>query len=150
MSVNLYVLYRNLWTRLNLDPTSRTTGQWNALDSIYRHPQGLGTIYVGNQTAAESYSMLRSHGITRVVNCTFGESKIPNYHSGKLQYLTFPVSHWQMHVNATNSSVIAFTSPLFDFIEGAITKGESVLVSTRCTDADTRFVSLIDLVPIDV
>ena len=48
-----------LWERLNLDPASRTTGQWNALDSIYRHPTGGGIIYVGNQTAAESITMLK-------------------------------------------------------------------------------------------
>ena len=66
-------------------------GHWNALDSIYRHPTGNGIIYVGNQTAAENFTLLRSHGITHVVNCTHGESKIPNYHEGKLAYLTFPV-----------------------------------------------------------
>jgi hypothetical protein len=31
---------RALWAKLNLDPNSRNTGQWNALDSIYRHPTG--------------------------------------------------------------------------------------------------------------
>jgi hypothetical protein len=31
---------RALWGRLNLDPTSRTHGHWNALDSIFRHPTG--------------------------------------------------------------------------------------------------------------
>lgn len=35
----------------------------------------------------------RSHGITRVVNCTHGESKIPDYHKDKLEYFTFPVSN---------------------------------------------------------
>jgi hypothetical protein len=48
-----------LWKRLNLDPTARQVGRWNALDSIYKHPHGGGTIYVGNQTAAESLSMLK-------------------------------------------------------------------------------------------
>lgn len=50
---------RALWARLNLDPSTRTTGYWNALDSIYRHPVGEGIIYVGNQTAAESLTTLR-------------------------------------------------------------------------------------------
>lgn len=50
---------RALWERLNLDPKSRVTGQWNALDSIFRHPTGGGIIFVGNQTAAESLSMLK-------------------------------------------------------------------------------------------
>jgi hypothetical protein len=50
---------RQLWERLNLDPSSRQSGLWNPLDSIWRHPEGGGTIYVGNQTAAENLTMLR-------------------------------------------------------------------------------------------
>lgn len=88
----------------------------------------VGTIYVGNQTAAENLSLLRAHGIKRVVNCTFGESKIPNYHAGKLDYHVFPVSHWQLYINGTHSSVLSFTNPVFAFIEEAIERGDSVLV----------------------
>ena len=95
----------------------------------------------------------RSVGITHVVNCTFGASKIPNFHEGKLQYYTFPISHWQSYVNSTNASVIgtlflnftlcsyspdpdvfnvtAFATPMFAFIEDAISSGGSVLVRTR-------------------
>jgi hypothetical protein len=50
---------RMLWERLNLDPKSRQSGHWNALDSIFRHPEGGGIIYVGNQTAAENISLLK-------------------------------------------------------------------------------------------
>lgn len=120
---------RNLWARLNLDPMSRPSGQWNPLDSIYRHPTGGGTIYVGNQMAAENLTLLRTHNISHVVNCTFGESKIPDYHLGKLQYYNFPVSHWPLYVNSTHSSVLAMTDPLFAFIDNAIANGKSVLVS---------------------
>ena len=48
-----------LWTKLNLDPSSRKAGMWNPLDSIWRHPEGGGTIYVGNQTAAENLTLLK-------------------------------------------------------------------------------------------
>eukprot|EP01039_Chlorochromonas_danica_P004278 gene4278-4698_t len=120
---------RNLWARLNLDRNTRNFGQWNPLDSIYRHPTGGGTIYVGNQSAAENYSTLKSHGITRVVNCTFGESKIPNYHASRgIEYFNFPISHWQMYVNSTNASVLGFVEPLFEFIEFAISRGDSILI----------------------
>jgi hypothetical protein len=71
----------------------------------------------------------RSHGITRIVNCTHGESKIPDYHSGKLLYYTFPISHWQLYVNSTNASVQVFTDPLFAYIEEAIANGQNVMVS---------------------
>ncbi len=50
---------RALWERLNLDPNARKFGQWNPIDSIWRHPVGGGTIYVGNQTAAENLTLLR-------------------------------------------------------------------------------------------
>eukprot|EP01032_Pedospumella_encystans_P019823 gene19823-22532_t len=119
---------RALWDRLNLDPSSRKAGMWNPVDSIWRHPEGGGTIYVGNQTAAENINLLRTHNITHVVNCTYGESKIPNFHAGKLSYITFPVSHWQSFVNPTHASILAFVAPVFDFIENAIARGESVLI----------------------
>lgn len=72
--------------------------------------------------------VLRSHGITRIVNCTHGESKIPDYHRDKLSYYNFPISHWQLYVNSTNASVQVFTDPLFEFIDEAISNGQNVLV----------------------
>lgn len=48
-----------LWEKLNLDPTSRKAGLWNPLDSIWKHPEGGGVIYVGNQTAAENLTLLK-------------------------------------------------------------------------------------------
>ena len=83
---------RALWARLNLDGAAgRARGHWNALDSLYRHPVSGGTLFVGNQSAAQNLSLLRSSGITHVVNCTHGPSKIPNYHPGELQYFEFPI-----------------------------------------------------------
>jgi protein-tyrosine phosphatase len=119
---------RDLWAKLNLDPESRGSGVWNPVDPIFRHPTGKGTIYVGNQTAAENYNYLRNLGITHVVNCTHGFSKIPNFHEGKLQYYNFPISHWTAFTNTTNASIIAFSTPLFQFIDSAIAQGHSVLV----------------------
>ena len=46
----------------------------------------------------------RGLGITRVVNCTIGVSKIPDFHQDKLLYYTFMV---------TSSSYLLFTSPFF-------------------------------------
>jgi hypothetical protein len=117
-----------LWARLNIDPTSVKGGLYNPMDPIWRHPTGGGTIYVGNQGAAQSLDFLRSNGITHVVNCTSGPSKIPNYHEGALKYYVFPVSifmnivvkiiahsrsdindkitYWNQYVDETDSSVL--------------------------------------------
>mmetsp|Transcript_21746 Transcript_21746/g.36378 ORF Transcript_21746/g.36378 Transcript_21746/m.36378 type:complete len:199 (-) Transcript_21746:245-841(-) len=119
---------RSLWQKLNLDPASHNAGMWNPVDPIWRHPEGGGTIYVGNQTAAESMSILRQHGITHIVNCTYGDSKIPDYHRGKLNYYNFAISHWQGFTNSTNASILGFAGPLFQFINSAVSAGESVLI----------------------
>jgi hypothetical protein len=120
---------RKLWASLNLDPDAHKGGQWNPTDPIYRHPTGGGTIYVGNQTAAENLAYLQQLGVTRVVNCTTGASRIPNFHEGRgMMYYTFTISNWQTCVNATHASVLAFANPMFAFIEEAISQGDSVLV----------------------
>jgi len=99
-----------LFAKLNLDPKSmERTSMWKNLDPIYRHPIGLGTIYVGNQNIAEDYKTLKKMNITHVVNCTHGVSKIPNFHEGKLKYNTFPISHWYSMTNPTNASVLGAT-----------------------------------------
>ena len=54
-----------------------SSGQWNPLDAIWRHPIGGGTIYAGNQTAASNLSLLHQHEITHIINCTIGASQIP-------------------------------------------------------------------------
>jgi len=119
-----------LFERLNLEYGGKSSGgnYWNPIDPIFKHPSGGGTIYVGNQTAAENLTLLKSSNITHVVNCTYGESKIPNFHAGKLSYINFPISHWQSFVNSNNASVLSFVEPVFAFIDEAITNGESVLV----------------------
>lgn len=121
---------RKLWERLNIDPSTKSSGQWNPLDPIWRHPEGGGTIYVGNQTAASNLELLTSRGITRVVNCTIGASQIPNFFekSGEIQYYRFSISHWQMYVNDSDSSVADFSKDLFSFIEQGVAAGESVMV----------------------
>ena len=82
---------RLIWNKLNLDVTTFKRGQWNAMDPIWRNPSTNGTIYVGNQTAAENLALLQSVGISYIVNCTTGDKRVPNFHEEKLRYLTFPV-----------------------------------------------------------
>lgn len=50
---------RALWAKLNLDPNTKSSSSWNVTDPIWRHPVGHGTIFVGNQTAAENINVLK-------------------------------------------------------------------------------------------
>lgn len=90
--------------------------------------------------------MLRSSGITHVVNCTHGPSKIPNYHVGSVAYYEFPISNWHNIVTGVDPTIIYgkscapsplvaitvpvadFVDPLFEFIDAALSAGNSVLV----------------------
>mmetsp|Transcript_23966 Transcript_23966/g.24207 ORF Transcript_23966/g.24207 Transcript_23966/m.24207 type:complete len:257 (+) Transcript_23966:67-837(+) len=122
---------RALWARLNLDKSLQGGRHWNALDPIWKHPTTGGTIYVGNQSAAENLKMLQSKGITHVVNCTAGQasSQIPNYHERTLRYYRFPISYWSNYVRPNDdASVQAFLNPVFEFIDSATNNGDSVLV----------------------
>lgn len=122
---------RALWARLNLDKSAVSGRQWNPLDPIWRHPTTGGTIYVGNQSAAENLRLLQSLGINSVVNCTAGQgsSQIPNYHDGKLKYYRFPISYWSSYVKPNDDeSVSAFLNPVFTFIDEALASGGNILV----------------------
>ncbi len=121
---------RKLLAGLNLSSVrDGTTSQWNNLDAIYAHPSSGGVIYVGNATAAESMEILGQHKITHVVNCTHGAGAIPCFHKGKLNYYTFPISHWWAHIkDNNNASVYLFADPLWAFIDSALEAGGSVLV----------------------
>ena len=72
--------------------------------------------------------MLEAHGITHVVNCTSGGTKIPNYHERSLSYIEFPITFWAHRTDDSDASIMEFVSELFMFIDSAIDRGESVLV----------------------
>ena len=109
-----------------IDP-NEATSRFNHLDPIFKHPNG-GCIYVGNQTAAADLKILKSHGITHVVNCTSGAAKIPDFHKGKLNYIEFPITFWNQYCDSTDASVLKFAGDLFAFIDTAMEGGNSVLV----------------------
>ena len=50
---------------------SITKTSYNDLDMIYKDSKTGGCIYVGNQTAAQSESLLNTHSISHVVNWYF-------------------------------------------------------------------------------
>ena len=116
-----------LWKRLGLDPAkSSEDSTWRNMDAIWRHAGG-GTVYVGNQMAAENLDLLVRNRITHVVNCTNGWGKIPNFHQQKLTYYEFDIARWSSVVS-DEDSLARFTDPMFAFVENAVRNGNSVLV----------------------
>lgn len=118
-----------LFTRLGLDakdgrPAALPGGEIYApMDPIWRDEATGGIIYVGNQTAASTYGMLRGANITHVVNCT---DNMPNFQEGKLEYYRFNISFWPS--SADDAGILRFVAPCFEFIDRALAAGGSVLV----------------------
>lgn len=129
-SVDFDAEAKALFSRLNLEGTVSATGHstsvYNHMDAIWRDPATGGTIFVGNQSAAQNKAFLVSNGVTHVVNCT---SNMPQYHERdpsepRLTYHRFDIATWQRH----GREILSFLTPVFEFIDGAIAKGGSVLV----------------------
>jgi protein-tyrosine phosphatase len=101
---------------------------WNDMDAIYKHPIGKGTIFVGNKIAAENLSLLKQLKVTRVINCTFDNLSVPNFHEKHFKYYNFAIRNWNKYITSANSTILEFIYPVFRFIDPAIEKGENVLV----------------------
>ena len=82
---------------------SRPRRIYEDLSLIFTDPKTGGKIFVGNQPAAQSASILNTNDITCVVNCT---EDMPNFFEGArpagaalISYHRFNVSCWMRHVN---------------------------------------------------
>ena len=69
---------------------------WNDYDAIYRFASSGIILYVGNDRTAQNELILRKLGIKSIINCTHGDSQLPNYHQGmgEYRYLNFPICYW--------------------------------------------------------
>jgi hypothetical protein len=111
-------------------PSGDNKSRYNSLDPIWRDLKTGGAVYVGNYRAATSEELLRSHGITRVVNCTdnmemFMEQK-PNF-----TVLRFDIAGWwrDEHVkNGSTEGMLAFFQPVFSFVDEGVSKGDCILI----------------------
>ena len=115
---------RELLAQIGVEPTGR---RYNDKDPIYRDRKTGGIIYVGNHQAAEGpASVLARSSITRVVNCT---DDMANFCEGapELTYLRFNTAAWH-HECPDNAALLRFVNRLFAFVDGALERGESVLV----------------------
>jgi len=120
---------RKLLARMGVQPGRPTSG-YNKLDALWSDPKTGGTIFVGNEQAAR---VADAH-VTHVVNCT---DDIPNYKESSpgMSYLKFNVSYWQSCGGSrdfrrkSDSEITEWLeSTVFPFVNGALAKGENVLV----------------------
>jgi predicted protein tyrosine phosphatase len=112
---------------LNLDP-DRKKG-YNDLDPVWCHPETKASIYVGNITSASTLSILDSHKITHVVNCT---DSLPNYFESnpKMTYYHFDINKclYLRKRDPRDLPTLVFFQPMFDFVRATLDKGSPVLV----------------------
>ena len=105
--------------------------------AIWTHPSSGAAIFVGDWRAAQGpATTLISKGITHIVNCA---EDLDNYCEGEpsLAFLRFHVIEWAFAGDATRvqqastTEQLSFVQRLFDFVDGALSNGRSVLVHCR-------------------
>eukprot|EP00092_Neocalanus_flemingeri_P077873 GFUD01096771.1.p1 GENE.GFUD01096771.1~~GFUD01096771.1.p1 ORF type:complete len:192 (-),score=44.52 GFUD01096771.1:411-947(-) len=110
------------------DLMSRWGSQWddgvNLMDQVFKSETG-GIIYVGGWGAAENISLLQDAGVTSIVNCT---TDLQNPHTGKMNYFTFDITFWRRYTGDSEKKIPYFLGPMLEFVESALSQGESVLV----------------------
>merc|ERR1712200_45073 len=104
------------------------------LDSFYKSDQG-GVLWVGNVKVAKSLKKLKSYNITGVINTT--KKQFDNFHNDTLDYMEFDIADYQITKvddEQTVPTILEFVKtlgPFFEFIDGKLEKGESVLLHCR-------------------
>ena len=123
---------RKLFAALKVGDASRAGegpgGRYSNLDAVWEHPEHKTRIYVGNIRAAENAGILRSHGVTRVVNCQDKSSR--NFHENDpdFKYFRFPVANWWRAKLDSDQAVLTYFGELFAWIENELCQGNNVMV----------------------
>jgi predicted protein tyrosine phosphatase len=120
----------DLFASLGLDRSGNVAAKaaggsiYRPLDAVFKDRKTGGTIFVGNQMAAQNAMLLKQNNITHIVNCT---DNMPLYHQKEFTYYRFNVTFWAQR-GEDHKTVEAFLAPMFDFVESAVASGGSVLV----------------------
>lgn len=134
-----------LFRQLNLKPT--LADRYENLNAIWKHnnndsTSGGGTVYVGNAVAAGDRATLDERNICAIINCQGNQSQNFFEDDAKFTYHRFVVTTLSTRVclqhyrkNRTGVAVAAAQPALqggfqdvFDFIQGHIERGNSVLI----------------------
>jgi len=103
--------------------------QYRDLDAVWQHPETGAKVFIGNQTASKTRSILANAGITHIVNCT---DDMPNAFEGKdpsISYFRFDIYRYYSDLDLrTHKGVLHFFAKVFRWVDEAVANGHSVLI----------------------
>lgn len=118
-----------LFRRLNID-TVKCKDKYRNMDAVYMHPTTGAKLFIGNQTAARSESVLLSEKVYHIVNCQ--EPTAANFFEGdrRFKYRRFPIAQWWRKPGVeTHDGVLEyFENGCHAWIENALEAGHNVMV----------------------
>lgn len=118
-----------LFTALNLTPSKGARrSAYDDLNAVWQHPSTGAKVFIGNQTAASSQTLLQSHDISCVVNCT---TNMKNFFekNPSFAYYRFKIATWySFDLIQENNGASLFFAPVFAWIENMLEEGRSVLI----------------------
>mmetsp|Transcript_8545 Transcript_8545/g.14882 ORF Transcript_8545/g.14882 Transcript_8545/m.14882 type:complete len:435 (+) Transcript_8545:67-1371(+) len=114
---------------LEANPENSTSKRYHSIDCVYEDKKTGGKVYVGGHVAAKNLKLLQKYKISKIVNCQDITSENFFEERNGFGYLRFPLTSWSSAPNAaTNAGVLRFFNPLFRFVDGALDKGDNVLI----------------------
>ncbi|KAJ8599428.1 hypothetical protein CTAYLR_007991 [Chrysophaeum taylorii] len=120
---------RLLFRRLNMEGI-RSREKYRNMDCVYQHPGTGAKLFIGNQTAARSESVLASEAIFHVVNCQDASTANFFERDPRFSYKRFPVSHWWRAPKVeTHAGILAFFEHgCHAWIDSKLAAGHNVMV----------------------
>lgn len=116
--------------------TARTAPR-SPIECVYKYRRRGAKLYIGNIQAARDVSTLRSHGISRIVNCQVRRPEHFFEADPSFMYMRFPIAKWAEVSGVDRSAgVLEFFRPLFEFVDSALEQGHCVLI--HCETGDHR------------
>lgn len=113
---------------LNLEQDGTIQSRYNDSDVLWKHPETKAAVYIGNETSSKNLFEIEKLGVSSIVNCT---RNMPNFHeeNEKLSYFRFIITSFYERRDLDDpEKVLEFFTPVFEFIDNALSKGSSVLV----------------------
>ena len=120
---------RKLFQRLNID-ASGNRDKYRNVDAVYCHPTSGAKLFIGNQTAARTESVLVAENIFHIVNCQDVSAANFFENDERFHYKRFPVSHWwrEEGMDTPEGVVNFFEKGCHAWIADALQQGHNVMV----------------------
>ena len=112
----------------DLEDELKIVARYQNLNLLYKDPNTGGRVFCGNIVASKDRRILDKYKIRNIGNCQTKTSRNTFEAVPGFSYKRFQIQKWMGILKRRQMSALQFATPTFDFIDGAIARGEGVLI----------------------